>query len=121
MVGAFPLKAGEHNKIQERSSCREQVPRVNRKDIRKCKGKISNPTYKRLSKTIEDLHQNPLRNHCISNFFYICHLYYYLKENEGHSRTSSLEEGAPDVGQIKAQALILDEAEAAHCRSPFNA
>ena len=26
-----------------------------------------------------------------------------------------------DVGQIKAQALILDEAEAAHCRSPFNA
>ena len=26
-----------------------------------------------------------------------------------------------DEGQIKAQALILDEAEAAHCRSPFNA
>ena len=121
VVGTFPLKAGEHNKIQERSSCREQGPRVTRKDIGKCKGKISNPTYKRLSKTIEDLHQNPLRNHCISNFFYICHLYYYLTENEDHSRTSSLEEGAPDVGQIKAQALILDEAEAAHCRSPFNA
>ena len=26
-----------------------------------------------------------------------------------------------DVGQIKAQVLILDGAEAAHCRSPFNA
>ena len=26
-----------------------------------------------------------------------------------------------DVDQIKAQALILDEADASHCRSPFNA
>ena len=121
VVGAFPLKAGEHNKIQEKSSCKEQGTRVTRKDIRKCKGKISNPTYKRLSKMIEDLQQNPLRNPCISNFFYMCHVYYYLTENEDHSRTSSFEEGAPDVGQIKAQVLILDGAEAAHCRSPFNA
>ena len=106
VVGAFPLKAGEHNKIQEKSSCKEQGTRVTRKDIGKCKGKISNPTYKRLSKMIEDLQQNPLRNPCISNFFYMCHVYYYLTENEDHSRTSSFEEGAPDVGQIKAQVLI---------------
>ena len=54
-------------------------------------------------------------------FFGMCHLYYYLTENEDHSRMSSFEEGAPDVGQIEARVLILDEAKAAHCRSPFKA
>ena len=42
-----------------------------------------------------------------SDIFNIIHPYYYLTENEENSRTSSFEEGAPDVGQIVAQEPIF--------------
>ena len=51
---------------------------------------------------------NSLQHICVwnlgtSDVFNIIHPYYYLTENEQNSRTSTFEEGAPDVGQILDQ------------------
>ena len=52
-------------------------------DTGECKGRLSNPPYREISKMIDYLQQNPLKN----------------------SRTSSFKEEAPDVAQNIAQEL----------------
>ena len=54
-------------------------------DTGECKGRLCNPPYREISKMIDYLQQNPLKN----------------------SRTSSFEEEAPDVAQNIAQELIF--------------
>ena len=90
-----------------------------RNDMRKCKGRTSNPTYKKLAKMKYNLLLKPVWNLGISKFFGISHLYYYLTENEDNFTTISFEEGAPDIAQNGAQVPILDEAEAAQIHRPI--
>ena len=44
---------------------------------------------------------------CDSNIFHLSHHSIYLTENEENSRTSSFEEGAPNVAQNVAQEPIF--------------
>ena len=74
-------------------------------DTAECKGRLCNPPYREMTKMIDGLQQNPFRNPCISNLFNFCHLSLYLPEHEENSRTSSFEEGAPDVAQNVAHEL----------------
>ena len=68
---------------------------------------------------IDDLYQKSFWNPYISNHFPMSYLYLCLTERKENSRTSSFEEGAPDVAQNQAQELVLDKAEATHFRGPI--
>ena len=102
-----PCQAREHNIIQRENSCKAREKGVTRNDMWKCKEQISYPTYTKLAKMKYNLQHISARNLRNSEFFIIIHPYYYFTENEENSRTSSFEEGAPDVGQNVAQEPTL--------------
>ena len=80
---------------------------MTQKDMGKCNGRLCNQTYGKLSKTIEKLQQKPLWNACMTTLFYLSNLPLNLTEHEENSRTSSFEEGAPDLAQNVTQGPIF--------------
>ena len=98
----YPCPAREHNIIQREKSCKARKKRVTRNDMWKCKEQISYPTYTKLAKMKYNLQHISVRNLRNYEFFIIIHPYYYFTENQENSRTSSFEEGAPDVGHTAA-------------------
>ena len=97
-VQALLFQAWIHNSIEEVKWWWERGKRVTTNDRWKCKERNSNPTYKKLAKIKYNLQHISVWNLNTSEIFNIIHCY-ELTENEENSRTSSFEEGAPDIGQ----------------------
>ena len=105
-VEALLLQACMHNNMEEIKWWRERGKGVTTNDRWKCKEQISNATYRKLAKIEYNLQYISVCNLGTFDIFNIIHPY-KLTENEENSRTSSFEEGAPDVGQNVAQEPIF--------------
>ena len=97
-VQAFLFQGWRHNNIEGEMWW---------KIMRKFKGRLCNPTYRKQSKMIDELLQNSFWTPCDANLFHLSHHSIYLTENEENSRTSSFEEGAPDAAHNVAQEPIF--------------
>ena len=106
LVQAFLFRIGKLNNMQGELWCKEREKKLTINEIGKSKGKISNPTSIKLAKMKDNLQHICVYNLVTSDFFNIMHPYYYLTKNEENSRTSSFEEGVPDVGQNVAHEPI---------------